>query len=233
VYIYTDGMRRKATVMAPAGQTTEVDAKLGREDSFSPSEKAGLQGAPVYVPPSQQGIYALLSLGAAAMGNTTPAGIVDEKQRAAGGFGTLRAGYRFSTLFGVELDISTSTHGVSACVAAPINCADGRGNYQIASTRIGPAARLMTSGRKGRAVGTIGLGPAVHSVSFDGALRALGRGDASAVGTYLEITGSYELSLGHLLLGAGLNLVAENAEKAGIKSAVSAGLALQVGYGQW
>ncbi len=111
------------------------------------------------------------------------------------------------------------------------------GNYTLRSSRVGPAIRLMTTGRKGRFVGTIGLGAAVHSLAFDAAFKQpIGQKDVSSVGSYLMLAGSYELNLGHFLLDAGLRLVGEAADEnktGGVKNAGSFGLELRVGYGQW
>jgi hypothetical protein len=112
-------------------------------------------------------------------------------------------------------------------------CTSAKGNYQFTSTRIGPAVRLMSNGRKGRFVGTVGLGATVHQVKYDASLIN-GKSDTAA-GTFFQLVGGYELNLGHFLLGAGIGLTTETADetKLGFKNAGSVGLELRVGYGQW
>jgi len=94
----------------------------------------------------------------------------------------------------------------------------------------------MTSGRKGRFVGTIGIGAAVHSLTLDPQLKVNGEKDVSSVGSYIQLAGAYELNLGHFLFDAGLRLVGESADETktgGLKNAASLGLELRIGYGQW
>jgi len=192
-------------------------------------------GPPAYVPPSQRGLYGFLTFGADSMGNPAPPGFKHDKDRVAGGFVSLRAGYRFSTNWAVEFMGETATHTIGAtCTATNNNCMGGtKGNYQFTSTRIGPAVRLMSNGRKGRFVGTVGLGATVHQIKFDSSI-ANGRSETAA-GSFFQITGSYELNLGHFLLDAGIGLTTEtaNEEKIGIKNTGSVGLEIRVGYGQW
>jgi hypothetical protein len=176
--------------------------------------------------------------GADTMGSTAPTGVNQQKPRTTGSFGALTFGYRFSTGLAAEFQAETSDHQVAACPANGKGCesATVRANYQLRSSRVGPALRLMTGGRKGRFVGTIGLGAAVHTLTFDKEFSGLGPKDVSSVGSYILLAGAYELNLGHFLLDAGLRLVGESADEnktGGVKSAGSFGLELRVGYGQW
>jgi hypothetical protein len=237
IYVYTSKLRHKSNVVAYAGQTTEFEAKLTPADAIAPDQPAAPNGPPPYVPPSQRGIFGFLLFGADTMGSTSPTGLDQDKERTGGTFGALAFGYRFSTGFAAEFEVETADHKVAACRAlAQPGCAMTVGNYAMHSTRIGPAVRLMTSGRKGRFVGTIGAGAAVHAITFDPALQTLGAHDVSSVGSYLLVAGSYELNLGHFLLDAGLRIVGESADEAktaGVKSTGSVGLEFRVGYGQW
>jgi hypothetical protein len=235
IYVYTQTQRHKSNVVVYAGQTTDFDAKLTAQDVV-PEGKAGEpNGPPPYVPPSQRGLYGFLTFGPVSMGNPAPNGFKNDKDRVAGGFGSLRAGYRFSTNWAVEFMGETATHTIAAtCAAGNPNCTAGsKGNYQFISTRIGPAVRLMSNGRKGRFVGTVGLGATVHQIKFDPSLWN-GRSETGA-GSFFQITGSYELNLGHFLLDAGIGLTTENTDndKIGFKNAGSVGLEIRVGYGQW
>jgi hypothetical protein len=240
IYVYTSKLRHKSTVTAYAGQTTEFDAKLTPADAIPLDQgDAAANGPPPYVPPSQRGIFGFLVFGADTQGSTSPTGLHQDKARTAGSFGALAFGYRFSTGLAAEFDLETSDHTIGACpasVKAGCEGATARGNYTLRSARVGPAVRLMTSGRKGRFVGTIGLGAAVHSLAFDPVFKALGQKDVSSVGAYVLLAGAYELNLGHFLLDAGLRLVGETADETktgGLKSSGSFGLDLRVGYGQW
>jgi hypothetical protein len=96
----------------------------------------------------------------------------------------------------------------------------------------------MTSGRNGRFVGTVGLGAAVHSVTYPANFREQLpdlKDQVTAAGTFFQLSGGYELNLGHFLLDAGLifNGDATDEQKLGIKNAGSVGLEIRVGYGQW
>jgi hypothetical protein len=237
IFVYTSKLRHKNSVVAYAGQTTEFDARLTPADAVPVDQSAAANGPPPYVPPSQRGIYGFLSFGADTMGSASPQGLNQDKARTAGSFGGLAIGYRFSTAFAAEFQAETSNHQIGACPAEPGKggCVSTLGTYGIQSSRIGPAVRLMTSGRKSRLVGTIGLGAAVHSVSYDAALTTFSKKDVSAVGSYLSLAAGYELNLGHFLVDAGLDLTGETLDenKTGIKNAASLALDLRIGYGQW
>jgi hypothetical protein len=92
----------------------------------------------------------------------------------------------------------------------------------------------VSSGKKSRFVGTVGIGAAIHDIKYDDALKT-GRTNQTAPGSFLQIGGGYELNLGHFLVDAGLNLTAETADeqKVGVKNMGHVGLELRVGYGQW
>jgi len=235
IYVYTQTQRHKSKVVAYAGQTTEFDAKLTAEDVVPEGKTAEPNGPPPYIPPSQRGLFGFLTFGADSMGNPAPPGLNHEQGRAAGGFLSLRVGYRFSTNWAVEFMGEGATHVIGACVATANPCTGVKGNYQFSSTRIGPALRLMSGGRKGRFVGTLGLGAAVHQIAYRDALKTAKGEGATAAGSFLQLTGSYELNLGHFLLGAGIGLTAETADdqKVGVKNTGSAGFEIRVGYGQW
>jgi hypothetical protein len=176
--------------------------------------------------------------GADTMGSTAPTGVNQQKPRTTGSFGALTFGYRFSTGLAAEFQAETSDHTVAGCPANGKGCESAtiRANYSLRSSRVGPALRLMSSGRKGRFVGTIGLGAAVHTLTFDKDFKDLGQKDVSSVGSYILLAGGYELNLGHFLLDAGLRLVGETADETktgGLKNTGSFGLELRVGYGQW
>jgi hypothetical protein len=233
IYVYTQTQKHKSNVVVHAGQTTDFEAKLTSQDVVPEGKAAEPNGPPPYVPPSQRGLFGFVTFGADSLGNPAPAGLKHDKDRATGGFASLRIGYRFSTNWAVEFMGETASHSIGACAATGNTCTGGKGNYQFVSTRIGPAVRLMSNGRKGRFVATVGLGATVHQITYDAAL-ANGRSDTAA-GTFFQITGGYELNLGHFLVGAGLGLTTEtaNEEKLRIKNAGSVGLELRVGYGQW
>ena len=236
IYVYTQTQRHKSNVVVYAGQTTDFDAKLTAQDAVPEGKAAEPNGPPPYVPPSQRGIYGFITFGPDSMGNPAPPGLKHDKDRVAGGFFSLRLGYRFSTNWAVEFMGETAQHSIGAACANPganTCAAGGKGNYQFTSTRIGPAVRLMSNGRKGRFVGTVGLGATVHQVKYDAGL-ANGKSE-TAPGTFFQITGGYELNLGHFLLGAGIGLTTEtaNEDKVGIKNAGSVGLEIRVGYGLW
>jgi hypothetical protein len=238
IYVYTSKLRHKSTVTAYAGQTTELDAKLTSADAIPADQPLAPSGPPPYVPPSQRGLYGFLMFGADSMGSTAPTGVNQQKPRTTGSFGALTFGYRFSTGLAAEFQAEASDHQVAGCPANGKGCESAtiRANYQLRSSRVGPAVRLMTSGRKGRFVGTIGLGAAVHSLTFDKDFKDLGQKDVSSVGSYILLAGGYELNLGHFLLDAGLRLVGETADEnktGGVKNTGSFGLELRVGYGQW
>jgi len=237
IYVYTSKLAHKSSVVAYAGQTTEFEVKLTAADAVPTDQPAAPHGPPPYVPPSQRGIFGFLFFGADTMGSTSPTGLNQDKARAGGTFGALTIGYRFSTGFAAEFQAETSDHQIAACLqAANPGCIRTLGNYSLHASRIGPSIRLMTSGRKARVVGTIGAGAAVHSLTFDNGLRALGRQDVSSVGSYVALTGSFELNLGHFLVDGGVKLVGETADEAktgGLKSTGSVGLEFRVGYGQW
>jgi hypothetical protein len=234
IYVYTSSQRHKSSVTAYAGQTTEFDAKLTQADAVPEGKTAEPNGPPPYVPPAQRGLFGFLTLGGDSMGNPAPAGL-ENKGRSAGGFGGLRLGYRFSTNFAVELVLENARHKVDACVTTGSGCAGATGTYDLISSRIGPAVRIMTNGRKGRFVGTLGLGAAVHTITYSASLTSSQRKDATAAGTFIQLTGGYELNLGHFLLDGGLILAADtfDDQKIGIKNAGSVGLEFRVGYGQW
>jgi hypothetical protein len=241
VYVYTSKLRRKSSVTAYAGQTTEFDAKLTAADAVPVDQSAAANGPPPYVPPSQRGLFGFLVFGADSMGSTSPTGVEQVKQRVGGSFGALTFGYRFSSGLAAEFQAETSDHSIDGCLVTPLNgnnCerTTTRATYTMRSSRVGPAIRLMTNGRKGRFVGTIGLGAAVHSLTFEKYFKDDGRKDVSSVGSYLLLTGGYELNLGHFLVDAGVRLVGETADETkteGVKSTGSVGLELRVGYGQW
>jgi hypothetical protein len=95
----------------------------------------------------------------------------------------------------------------------------------------------MTNGSKGRFVATVGLGASVHEVKYDDSLQQAVKGlqNQTAAGSFFQISGGYELNLGHFLLDAGIGLTAETADeqKVGIKNTGSIGLEIRVGYGAW
>jgi hypothetical protein len=175
------------------------------------------------------------------MGNPAPPGLTNEKGRTAGAFGSLRIGYRFSTNWAVEFLGENTNHSIDACVSTGSGCgsATAKGSYQFTSTRLGPAVRLMTGGSKGRFVGSLGLGAAVHQIKYDDALKSKTtaplRDDQTAAGSFLQLGGSYELNLGHFLLDAGIAFTVETADeqKVGIKNTGSGGIEFRVGYGAW
>jgi hypothetical protein len=237
VYVYTQTQRHKSTVVVYAGQTTELEAKLTAEDTVPTGQGAAASGPPPYVPPSQHGIYGFITFGVDTLGSTAPHGLNQEKARTAGGNGGIAFGYRFSTGFAAEFDAFNSQHDIRACIQTMTNCSNGQGTYHIASSHVGPAARFMTNGRKGRFVGTIAAGAAVQSISYDehftGPPVRLPSSESS-VGSYLLLGGSYELNLGHFLLDAGLSILGESGDnQKGIKSSGAFGLDFRVGYGQW
>jgi hypothetical protein len=196
-----------------------------------------VNGPPPYVPPSQKGIFGFLVFGPDSQGSTSPTGLNQDKARTAGTFGALTFGYRFSVGFAAEFQAETSDHNIAACFnAGQVGCAAVTGHYHLRSSRVGPAVRFMTSGRKSRFVGTIGLGAAVHSLVLDDALKRNGEKDVSSVGSYIQLVGAYELNLGHFLVDGGLRLVGESADETktgGLKNAASLGIELRIGYGQW
>ncbi len=237
VYVYTSKLRHKSSVVAYAGQTTEFDAKLTPADAVPVDQPLPPNGPPPYVPPSQRGIFGFLVFGADSQGSTSPTGLNQNKSRTGGTFGALTFGYRFSSGFAAEFQAETSDHNIGACLnAGQSACPAVTGHYQLHSSRVGPAVRLMTSGRKGRFVGTIGLGAAVHTLTLDAQLKVNGEKDVSSVGSYIQLVGGYELNLGHFLFDAGLRLVGESADETktgGVKNTGSVGLELRIGYGQW
>jgi hypothetical protein len=160
-----------------------------------------------------------------------------DKARTTGAFGSIRVGYRFSTNWAAEFMGESANHEVAACVNTGAGCAGAsqNGNYRFTSTRVGAAVRLMSSGKKSRFVGTVGIGAAIHDIKYDDALKDSNRTNQTAPGSFLQIGGSYELNLGHFLVDAGLNLTAETADeqKVGVKNKGHIGLELRVGYGQW
>jgi hypothetical protein len=237
VYVYTSKLRHKSNVVAYAGQTTDFEAKLTAADAVAVDQPAAPNGPPPYVPPSQRGIFGFLMFGADTMGSTSPTGVNQDKARTGGTFGALTFGYRFTTGFAAEFQAETADHQMAACPQGAMpGCAATTAHYSLHSSRVGPAVRLMTSGRKGRFVGTIGLGAAVHSLTFEQPFKQLGQNDVSSVGSYISLAGSYELNLGHFLVDAGMRLVGEAADETktrGLKSTGSVGLEFRVGYGQW
>jgi hypothetical protein len=233
IYVYTATQRQKSSVVTLAGQTTELDARLTAVDTVPENKSAGPGGPPPYVAPPQRGLFGFITFGIDSMGNPAPPGLNHDKGRAAGGFASLRVGYRFSTNLAVEFMGENAAHAIGACVATGNICTGPSGSYSFSSTRIGPAIRLMTNGRKGRFVATVGLGAAVHQITYDEALR-MGKGETAA-GSFFQITASYELNLGHFLLDAGIGLTTETADEAKVrvKNAGSVGLEIRVGYGEW
>jgi hypothetical protein len=240
IYVYTGARRRKSSVTAYAGQTTEFDAKLTAADAIPEGKPVEANGPPPYVPPTQRGLFGFATFGGDSMGNPAPAGLTNAQGRTAGGFFGVRLGYRFSSLLALELAVENSRHQVDACVSSGSGCANAavKGSYDFSATHIGPAVRFMTSGRNGRFVGTVGLGAAVHSVTYPANFREQLpdlKDQVTAAGTFFQLSGGYELNLGHFLLDAGLifNGDATDEQKLGIKNAGSVGLEIRVGYGQW
>jgi hypothetical protein len=239
IYVYTQAMRHKSNVLAHAGQTTEFDAKLSPHDAIPEGKALEPGGPPPYVAPSQRGLYGFLGFGVDTMGNQAPPGLKNASARVGGAFGSLRVGYRVSTNWAVEFMGESAAHTIGACIALGDSCSGSsiKGDYRFSSTRIGPAVRVMSNGRKGRFVGTLGLGATVHQITYDKQLTSTipGRDDATAPGSFLQLAGGYELNLGHFLLDAGITMTAETADekKIGVKNMASAGLELRVGYGQW
>jgi hypothetical protein len=145
-------------------------------------------------------------------------------------------GYRFSTNWAAELMGENAGHTVEACATTANSCAGATvKDYSITSNRIGAAVRLMSNGRKGRFFGAVGLGATVHTIKYDKDLVSTNRSNQTAPGTFIQLSGGYEMNLGHFLFAAALSLTAENADEKqiGIKNAASGGLELRVGYGQW
>jgi len=191
------------------------------------------------VPPSQRGLFGFVNFGFDSMGNPAPAGITNAQGRSTGGFFGVRLGYRFSTLLAVEIMAENSRHKVDACVTMGTGCSGAavKDAYDFSATHIGPAVRLMTNGSKGRLVGTIALGAAVHTISYSTNFQQqLGLKDqVAAAGTFFQMSGGYEFNFGHFLLDGSLIFTAEalDEQKLGIKNAGSVGLDIRVGYGQW
>lgn len=237
IYVYTQSQRHKSSVVAYAGQTTEFDAKLTSQDTVPDGKTSEANGPPPYVPPSQRGLYGFIGFGFDSMGNPAPQGLNNDKPRTAGGFGGVRVGYRFSTNWGAEFIGENAVHKIDACVTNGNTCAGANvKDYTFNSTRIGAGVRLMSNGRKGRFFGNVGLGAAVHTITYDKALESTSpaRSNQTAAGTFFQFGGGYELNLGHFLFDGALQITAENTdEKLGFKSAASAGLELRVGYGLW
>jgi hypothetical protein len=223
-------LRQEKRISVTSGQKESlVEMALLKSGALAPDQPPS-SGETSPAAPTARGLYGFVSFGASSLGNDHPNGIVLEKPRTTGGFAVLRGGYRFSSLFGVELDLATSNHSVRACVDTVAECASPDGNYRLTSTRFGPAARFMTSGAKARIVGTVGIGAAVQHISYDDGLNGK---DATGAGSYFELAAGYELSIGRLLLGVGLRLLAENAQKVGIESATSGGLDVGIGFADW
>jgi hypothetical protein len=240
IYVYTSTQRHKSSVTAYAGQTTEFDAKLTAADAVPEGKITEPNGPPPYVPPSQRGLFGFVNFGFDSMGNPAPAGLTNAQGRTTGGFFGVRLGYRFSTLLGVEIMVENSRHQVDACVTMGTGCAGAavKDKYDFSATHIGPAVRLMSNGRKGRVVGTVALGAAVHSITYPANFRQQLpdlQDQVTAAGSFFQMSGGYELNFGHFLLDGGLVFTAEtaNQEKLGIKNAAAIGLDFRVGYGQW
>jgi hypothetical protein len=239
IYVYTGAQRHKSSVTAYAGQTTEFDAKLTAADAAPEGKPAEPNGPPPYVPPSQRGLYGFATFGFSTMGNTAPAGLANDK-RSTGGFFGFRGGIRVSTFVALELVFERASHQVEACVSAGSTCTNAAitGSYDFTATHIGPAARLMTSGRKGRFVGTVGFGAAVHSVTYPANFhQALGDqlpDQIGVVGAFFQLSGGYEMNFGHFLVDGGVGFTAEAPnKKLGIQNAGTIGFEFRVGYGQW
>jgi hypothetical protein len=235
VYVYTSTLRHKHTVVVYAGQMTELEAKLTPLDAIPAGQATAAGGLPPYVPPSQHGIYGFIVFGVDSMGSSAPHDLNQEKIRSTGGTGGIAVGYRFSTGFAAEFDVNGTQHQIRACLKTVNPCPNGQGEYKVTTSHVGPAVRLMTNGRRGRFVGTIGVGAAVQSITYDNTLQRFANlTDESSVGSYLLLGGSYELNLGHFLLDAGLSLLGETGDdQKGIKSSGAFGLDFRVGYGQW
>jgi hypothetical protein len=242
IYVYTGAQRHKSSVTAYAGQTTEFDAKLTAADAAPEGKPAEPNGPPPYVPPpAQRGLFGFATFGFESMGNPAPAGLVNAQGRSGGGFFGVRGGYRVSTLLALEFMLENSRFDeVDACVSTGNSCegATVKGAYKFNATRFGPAARFMTNGRSARLVGTVGFGAAVHSITypqnFHEALPGGLKDQSGVVGTFFQLSASYERNLGHFLLDGGVVLTGEAPnEKLGIKTTGTAGLQFRVGYGQW
>jgi hypothetical protein len=219
--------RQEKVVTVSSGQKdAPVDLSLAKSAAPPPYEasKVPALAAPV------RGFYGFLSFGGSSLEASAPDGIINEKPRTGGVYGILRGGYRLSTWIGLELQVVSSSHSITACRDTPAGCPSAAGNYHFTSTRVGPALRLTTSGASGRIFGSVSIGAAFHHLGYDPSLKT---SDADGAGPYGELAGGYEHNLGHFMLGAAIRLLADDASKVTIKSSNSAGIEIGIGYSQW
>jgi tetratricopeptide (TPR) repeat protein len=183
------------------GQTRRIRAGVGPPQSEAapsdarPPELAETQDLAL-TPREQRGWYGLAALTVFSLG-ALPEGLQlrAEDERAGGGTGCARAGYRVWTPLGAEVLLEAGRHEVpEACVedaaAESAECYP----YTVDSLRVGGNLRLMSSGEKLRFTSIVGSGAVFRKLELEGS------GSAQGVDPYLLLELGAQLNLGHIVL---------------------------------
>lgn len=148
--------------------------------------------------PPKHGFYAI-AMGSLLFQTRYPKGFVQPEVNS-GAAGGVRLGYQVNGVAGFDAFYQHSS------LYAPSGVADDAG-YTLISNRIGADLRLMTSGKVVRAVGVIGGGLVLDSLTFDTgphACAAPGCVNASGVDPFLLLEAGLEFEFSGVLLGLAL-----------------------------
>lgn len=218
VQIYKPGYRAfERDVAVELGKTVVVEGVPGppRDADVAPESK---RHAREKQPASGGGWYGLGALTAQRPTNQPNgfkaiAGGKDETSSGGGALG-LRGGYRIWKAVALELMIDAGEVTVQkACDESagksPSSDCDAPAltrDYSVATFRIGPNLRIMSTSDRLRVVGTLGMGAVSHTFRL-GETSAVGDGGKDrASDPYLLLELGGEMNLGHVLLGLGLSL---------------------------
>lgn len=168
-----------------------------------------------------------------------------------GAFFGLRAGYRVTNNFGLELLFESGKHTVGPGCYTPSNknaeCLDTASNkiiYDRWAQHFGMGSRVWSNGNRFRFIGTGAIGAVHHTVEIPESAEPP-NGTGSGVNAFLMLEGGIELQFRKVLVDGVLACSVDGASnilsagKSGARfytadrNVVMAGLGLRVGWGQW
>jgi hypothetical protein len=226
-----------ADILVVAGKPLTIRPGEGLFPPLPPSPPSPLSRKDPPVLPPKHGLY-LIAMASLLFQTRYPTGFPSPEVNS-GGAGGIRVGYQVNGVAGFDGFFEHSS------LFTPTK-SDLLGGYTLISNRIGADLRLMTPGKTVRAVGVIGGGIVLDSLSFEkmksGCLPAECE-KASGADPFLLLEAGLELELGGVLVGAALE--AEFQSSRGITTQTDAtppfgnnplvhlGPGLRVGYAFW
>ena len=190
------------------------------------------------VPPSKHGVY-VMAMGTLLFPTRFPTDFPSPEINS-GVAGGLRVGYQVNGVAGFDGFYQHSS------LFTPSSAADNNKGYTLSSDRIGGDLRLMTPGKMVRAVGVIGGGVVIDSLTFDKPQPSCARAvctNASGVDPFLLLEAGLEFEFSGVLLGLALESQFQSSRGISASGTTTApfsndplihlGPGLRVGYAFW